>query len=101
MCDKYLTHLFSQKDWDINNTLTDLPQSSPTLDLIKQNSKDLPRFKVEKGVICPYVEIPDSDEKLLSSLNPKFRKNLNRRLRKLEKEQGKVGVKTLLRIGFT
>ena len=95
---KVLTHLFRQKDWDLI-TIPDLPQSSPTLDLIKQNSKDLPRFKVEKGVICPYVEIPDSYEKLLSSLNPKFRKNLNRRLRKLEKEQGKVELKHYSELG--
>ncbi len=95
---KLLTHLFSQKDWDLI-TIPDLPQTSPTLKLIKSNSKDLPRFKFEKGVICPYLEIPDSNEKLLSSLNPKFRKNLQRRLRKLEKEQGKVELKHYSELG--
>ncbi|MBK5133748.1 GNAT family N-acetyltransferase [Candidatus Bathyarchaeota archaeon] len=95
---KFLTHLFQQKDWDLI-TIPDLPQASPTLELIKLYSKELPRFKVEKGVICPYVEIPDSEEDLLSSLKPKFRRNLQRRLRKLEKEQGNVEIKHYYELG--
>ncbi len=88
---QFLKHLFNQKNWDII-TIPDLPQTSPTLELLKQNSKNLPQFKIEKGIICPYVTIPNSEKKLLNSLNPKFRKNLTRRLNKLEKEQGKVEI---------
>ena len=95
---EFLKHLYNQKNWDII-TIPDLPQTSPTLEFLKQNSKNLPQFKVEKGIICPYITIPNSKEKLLSKLNPKFRKNLKRRLQNLEKEQGKVAIKHYYELG--
>ena len=95
---QFLQYLYNQKDWDFM-LLPDLPQTSQTLELLKHTSKDFPKFDIEKGIICPYIEIPDSEEKLLSSLNPKFRKNLQRRLRKLEKEQGNVELKHYYELG--
>lgn len=83
--------MFSQKDWDFIY-LQDLPQTSQILELVK-NSKDIPRFEVEKGVICPYIAIPDSKEKLLSSLNRKLQKKLRNSLCRLETDQGEVQLK--------
>ena len=95
---KFLDHLLKQKDWDLMQ-IPDLPQSSTTLELIKKASKHLLNPEIKKGVICPYVILPESKQKLLASLGKKFRKNLVRRIRKLEREQGKVEIKQYHEIG--
>jgi len=95
---KILEYLFSQGDWDLFY-LPDLPQPSLGLKLIKDLHESLPRFNIEPGWICPYLPIPDSKEKLIANINPKFRKELKRRLRKLEKEHGKVELKPYYELG--
>ena len=94
---QFLVHLFSQKDWDFI-FLPDLPQTSQTFALLK-NVKYIPKFEVEAGIVCPYIEIPDSNEKLLAKLNAKFQKKLRKSLDKLEREQGKVELKHYYEIG--
>jgi len=79
---KIFAYLFAQKDWDIF-LLPDLPQGSPTLELVKSSRGDLPRFSISEGWICPYITIPDSKEKLLMGLSWRFRRGLQRSLRKL------------------
>lgn len=88
---QFLTHLFSQKNWDFIY-LPDLPQSSKTLELIKK-TRGIPSFTIKKGHICPYITIPDSKEKLLANANPKFQKKLRKQLRKLERDHGKTELK--------
>ena len=95
---KFLAYLFNQKDWDLL-LLPDLPQNSQTLKLLKQTPKELPKSEIQKGIICPYINIPDSKEELLARLRPSFRKRLQRCLRKLEREQGKVELKHFQEIG--
>jgi hypothetical protein len=95
---QFLAYLFQQKDWDLFQ-LPNLPQGSQTLELLRSVSQDLPRFRIRKGVVCPYVTIPDTKEKLIVGLNPKFRRELERRLRKLERERGKVELKNYLQFG--
>jgi CelD/BcsL family acetyltransferase involved in cellulose biosynthesis len=95
---KFLTYLFNQKDWDLM-LLPDIPQTSPTLELLKHTSKLLPKSQIEKGIICPYLTIPNSEQKLLANLNIKFRKNLQRRLRKIEREHGNVELKEYYELG--
>jgi hypothetical protein len=95
---QFLTYLFEQKDWDLF-LLPNLPQESQTLKLLRAASRDLPRFRIRGGVVCPYFKIPDSKEKLLAGLNPKFRRELKRRLRKLEREHGKVELKNYRQLG--
>lgn len=95
---QFLAYLFEQKDWDILQ-LVNLPQGSQTLKLLESNSRSLPRFRMREGIICPYITIPDTEEKLLAELSPKFRRELKRRLRKLEREHGRVELKNYLQIG--
>jgi CelD/BcsL family acetyltransferase involved in cellulose biosynthesis len=94
---QFLAHLFSQTDWDLMY-LPDLPQTSPSLTLIR-NATDIPKFEIEKGVICPYVEIPSSKEKLMANLDRKFEKKLKKSLTKLEREHGKVELKNYYELG--
>jgi CelD/BcsL family acetyltransferase involved in cellulose biosynthesis len=94
---QFLAHLFSQKDWDLMY-LPDLPQTSPSLALITK-AADIPKFEIEKGVICPYIAIPDSKEKLLASLSRKFGKKLRKSITKLEREHGRVELKNYLELG--
>jgi hypothetical protein len=94
---QFLTYLFTQKDWDFMY-YPDLPQGSPSLALVK-NSSEIPKLEIEKGVICPFIKVPHSKEKLLASLNSKFQKKLKKSLQKLEQEHGKVELKQYKDIG--
>ena len=95
---RFLFHLFAEKDWDLFY-LPDLPKTSKTLELLRAFHKNLPGFAAEPGIICPYITIPDSKEKLLQSLSPSFRKRLERRMRKLEREKGTVQIKHYQELG--
>jgi CelD/BcsL family acetyltransferase involved in cellulose biosynthesis/Fe-S-cluster containining protein len=94
----FLSYLFALKDWDVF-FLPDLPQWSPTLRLLGSVCRDLPRFRVIEGEICPYITIPESKEKLIASLNPKFRRELRRRLSKLRREHGRVKLEHYCELG--
>jgi CelD/BcsL family acetyltransferase involved in cellulose biosynthesis len=94
---RFLTHLFTQKDWDFIY-FQDLPQTSQTLELIKK-ARNIPKCKIQKGIICPYINIPDSKEKLLATLSTRFQRNLRHSLHKLELEQGKVELKQYHELG--
>lgn len=96
---EFLTYLFSQKDWDFI-LFPDLPQTSQILELLRK-TQGIPAFEVERGSVCPYIEIPDSKEKLLSNIDPKLRKKLKKSLNKLEREQGKVEIKQYYEIGYS
>ena len=95
---EFLAYLFKQKDWDLLS-LPDLPQASRTIELIKNTHTRLPGFSIKKGWLCPYMAIPDSKEKLMENLNSKFRRELQRRLRKLERERGRVEFKHHYELG--
>jgi hypothetical protein len=94
---QFLTYLFTQKDWDFMY-YPDLPQGSPSLALVK-NSSEIPKLEIKKGTICPFIEVPISKEKLLTSLNSRFQKKLKKSLQKLEQEHGKVELKQYQDIG--
>jgi hypothetical protein len=94
---RFLTYLFSQKDWDFIY-LPDLAEASQTLELMKKD-KYIPKFRIRKGLICPYIALPDSKEKLLARLSTKFKRNLRYSLHKLEAEQGKVEIKHYYELG--
>ena len=94
---EFLEYLFTQKDWDFMY-LPDLPQASRSLAIVN-NSTGIPKLEIEEGIICPFIEIPNSKEKLLSDLKPKFRKKLEKSQKKLEAEQGKVELKQYVEMG--
>jgi CelD/BcsL family acetyltransferase involved in cellulose biosynthesis len=93
-----LSYLFSQKDWDLF-CFPDMPETSQVPEILKSVRKSLLGFEIERGWICPYVDIPDSKEKLFANLNPTFRRGLRRQLRKLEREQGRVEIKYYYELG--
>jgi hypothetical protein len=78
--------------------LPDLPQTSRTL-AIFNNSSCIPNLEIEEGIVCPFIEIPSSKEKPLSNLTTKFRKKLEKSLKKIEAEQGRIELKQYLDIG--
>lgn len=95
---EFMKYLFKQKDWDLFN-FPDLPSESLTLELIMQTAKDLPRCKMEKGWVCPYVTLPNNKEELWTGLKGKFRKNLRRQIRQLKSEHGKIELKNYFELG--
>jgi hypothetical protein len=94
----FLEYLFNQKDWDAI-CLSDVPETSELFSLFSKKFSQLPNFLIEQGLICPYLPIPSSKQELVSGLNTKFRRDLRRLLRKLEREQGKVELREYSHLG--
>ena len=94
----FLTHLFDQKDWDLIY-LSQVPQMSLLFDLLIKHRCLLPKFKLEEAAICPYIPIPSTVDELMKGLSSNFRRNLKKRMRKLEKDHGKVELKKYYELG--
>ena len=93
---EFFEYLCHQKNWDFMY-LPDFPQTSPTLKTIK--TIKLPTLEIQKGEICPYIALPDSNEKLHQNIDKKLEKKLKKSLTKLEQEKGKVKLKEYREIG--
>jgi CelD/BcsL family acetyltransferase involved in cellulose biosynthesis len=94
----FLTYLFDQNDWDFIY-LYDVPETSVIFDLLTKDRCALPKFEIKEGRICPYITIPDSMDNLIQGLSTKFRKNLRRSMKNLEKDYGKVELKRYDELG--
>jgi CelD/BcsL family acetyltransferase involved in cellulose biosynthesis len=89
----FLNHLVEHNDWDFIY-LMDIPETSINPNLLAKISKAIPlTFKLEKGAICPYISIPNSMDIFLKELGGKFRKDLQRCMRNLEKDYHRVELK--------
>jgi len=88
----FLNHLVEHDDWDFIY-MYDLPRTSMIPDLLPKISKVIPKFELEKGVLCPYLSIPNSMDIFLKELSANFRYNLRRCVRKLDKDYQRVGFK--------
>ena len=89
----FLNHLVEHDDWDFIY-LMDVPETSINPNLLAKASKAIPlKFVLEKGAICPYISIPNSMDTFLKELKGKFRKNLRRCMRNLEKDYHRVELK--------
>jgi len=90
----FLNYLAERNDWDFIY-LYDVPGTSIIPNLLAKASKTIPlTFELEKGVTCPYISVPNSIDILLKELSSKFRKNLRRCMRNLEKDYHKAELKT-------
>ncbi|MDH7606645.1 MAG: GNAT family N-acetyltransferase [Candidatus Bathyarchaeota archaeon] len=87
----FLDYLKEQSDWDFIY-LYDIPETSSIPSLLG-NLKRTPNFDIKSGAICPYITLPTSMDAFLGKLDGKFRKNLRRCQRNLEKDCGKVELK--------
>ena len=74
-------------DWDYLE-LTDIPENSTTMDLLRvMPLKDFYKhLEIGQGDACPYVPLPNSIEIFLKELGHNTRKSLRKASRKLEKE---------------
>ena len=89
----FLNHLVEHDGWDFIY-LMDVPETSINPNLLAKASKTIPlTFELEKGAICPYISIPNSMNTFLKELSSKFRKNLRRCMRNLEKDHQRVELK--------
>ncbi len=64
--------------------LTDIPENSRCIDLIKNNYRD--RFYIlrKDHTLCPYITLPESYEAFLKSLSSNMRYNIRRKRRRFE-----------------
>jgi CelD/BcsL family acetyltransferase involved in cellulose biosynthesis len=94
----FLSYLYERADWDYLY-IYDVPETSILVDLLSKDGSLFPRFEAEKGVVCPYIEIPSSAEEMFGNLSSNFRSYLHRSLRKLEKTCGEVEIKEYQELG--
>jgi hypothetical protein len=93
-----ITYLYEQNNWDFLK-ITNLYQKTAFTNIITKNSQSLPKFTIYHEGICPYIKIPNDLKKYLNNLNSRFVYNLLRRLRKLEKDYGKIELKDYKELG--
>lgn len=95
---KFLTHLYEQKDWDFLY-FNEVPETFSVVDLLKNNSSSIPHLEVKEAEVSPYLTIPASLDDFFGSLTAKFRKNLRNSMRRLEREHGKIELKNYSELG--
>jgi CelD/BcsL family acetyltransferase involved in cellulose biosynthesis len=94
-------HLFGplRKEWDVFQ-YHDVPGQSPSLSVISELTNRDERCvhtDIETFTVCPYIELPDSQEEFIAGLNSKQRKNL----KTAELSMRKLGEVTLTRCSDT
>lgn len=94
----FLDYLYKQKDWDFIY-LYNIPETSTFPALLPKVAGKFPKFETRKGADCPYLTIPESIDGLMDGLSAKFRKNLRRSMRNLERDHGKVELKKYTEVG--
>ncbi|MEM2145647.1 MAG: GNAT family N-acetyltransferase [Candidatus Jordarchaeaceae archaeon] len=95
----FLNYLFEQDDWDFIY-LYDIPGTSIISELLPKISTDIPStFEFTKGVVCPYMVLPESMDVLMNKLSKNFRYNLRRYMKKLEKDYQRVELKRYDELG--
>lgn len=86
----FLMYLVEHDGWDFIY-MHDVQEVSRFPDLLQKITTA--KFEIEKGSICPYMPLPSSTDILFKGFSKKFRNNLRRCMRNLEKDYGKVQVK--------
>ena len=89
----FLNYLAEHDDWDFIY-LFDVPRTSIIPDLLPKISDAIPTFELIEGVMCPYISVPNSMDVFMQGLHRKFRKELRRCMRNLEKDFHRVELKT-------
>jgi CelD/BcsL family acetyltransferase involved in cellulose biosynthesis len=88
----FLNYLFEHDNWDFVY-LYDIPGISTIPNLLLTLSGSIPKFEMVKGTVCPYIPLPDSIDIFLKGLRRKFRKELRRCMRNLQKDYRRVELK--------
>ena len=89
----FLNHLAEHGDWDFLY-LYDVPGTSVVPKLLTKISEVIPfKFDFIQGVVCPYISLPHSMDVFMNKLDGKFRKNLRRCMKNLQKDYHRVELK--------
>ncbi len=65
--------------------LRGIPDESPTLSILKKIVGH--KLECAKEEVCPIIKLPDTWDLFLENLDPRFKRNLLRKIRKVETEQ--------------
>jgi len=85
-------YLTENDDWDFIY-LFDIPGTSMIPEAISRISEFIPAIEIAKGLMCPYISLPNSVEGFTQGLEGRFRKDLRRNLRNLKKNYQRVILK--------
>lgn len=80
----FLKHLSQSSDWDMLE-FRDIREGSVSAQVLNKvcGSPDS-KLNFEMGTVCPYVTLPESTELFMNSLSANMRRNLRRKMRKLQ-----------------
>ena len=81
----FLQHLNnSELEWN-QIKFRGIPNESPTLIILKKIIGDKLNLEIEE--VCPVIKLPETWDIFLENLEPRFRRNLLRKIRKVETDQ--------------
>ena len=90
----FLNYLVEEDGWDFIYLL-DVPETSIIYKTATKKPKLIPlRFEIETGSPCYYLPLTISKDIFMNELSSKFRKNLGRCMRNLQKDYGRVEIKS-------
>jgi hypothetical protein len=93
-----LNYLIENDNWDFIY-LFDIPGTSIIPEVILKISEFISAFEMTKGLMCPYISLPDSVEGFKRRLDGRLRKDLRRCKRNLEKDYQRVALKKYDELG--
>lgn len=89
----FLNYLVENDDWDFIY-LYDLPGTSIIPELLPKVCETIsPKFEFIEGVVCPYISLPESMNVFIKGLDGKFKKNLRRCTKNLQRDYQRVELK--------
>lgn len=94
----FLNYLYDQNDWDFI-FLNNIPETSIIFDILPKLRRTFRFETCYVGAVSPYLTIPDSMSTLMNGLTAKFRKNLRRSLKNLERDYGKAELRKYNELG--
>lgn len=94
-----IDHLYKNKYWDFVYLYNIQPTYGKLFASLAQDKTGFPKFSTFEGSVCPYITLPDSIDELMNGLRPKFRKNLRRSMKNLQRDHGKMELKNYTDIG--
>lgn len=77
------------RDWDVIR-LAEIPDTSLTIKLVQERWRNRHRMLLRVSQICPYIELPESWEKLLKTIGARTRSNIRRARRKFDKNDFRI-----------
>jgi len=96
----FFDYLIGTGDWDFIY-LFDFPGETVGSRSVLHLHKTLPASELVEGAVCPYISVPDSVDLLMNRYDGRYRKNIRRCMKNLQKDYGRVELTDSSEFGST